>query len=110
MMPPLAEYLVLHTYLLGGGDHWATLVHWVYFLGSLVGVSLVARQLGAGRRGQTLAPLFAATLPSGILQASSAKNEWVLTFWLVALVYFGARFTQRPARADLIGMGLIKAT
>jgi hypothetical protein len=90
-LQPLAEYLMLHTYVLSGGDHFINLVAFAAFLGSVVGVSAVAGALGIGSRGQAFAPLVCATLPNGILQASGAKNDWLLAFWLVCLVYFVAR-------------------
>ncbi|MCW5979086.1 MAG: glycosyltransferase family 39 protein [Bryobacteraceae bacterium] len=91
MQPPLAEYLVLHTYILSGGDRFANLVQFGGFLACLVAVSLIAKALGAGRRGQIIAALFCATLPNGILQASGTKNEWLLAMWLAAAVCFAFR-------------------
>ncbi len=46
--PPWAEYAMLHLYILAGGDRLANLVQWVAMAVSLVGVSVIARQLGAG--------------------------------------------------------------
>src|SRR5205085_1870818 len=51
--------------------------------------------------------LFCATLPNGILQASGAKNDWLLTFWLVAMVYFAVR---RDAPYAGLALGLAVAT
>ena len=48
--PPWAEYAMLHLYILAGGDRLANLVQWVAMAVSLVGVSVIARQLGAGPR------------------------------------------------------------
>lgn len=93
--PPWAEFAILQFQVLTGGDHWANLVQWFAMLGSLVGVSLLAEELGADRRGQWLAAVFAATLPMGILQASSTQNDYVVSFWLVVLAVFAVRAMRR---------------
>src|ERR1700739_2550624 len=49
---PWAEYAMLHTYLLWGSDRFVNMVEFFSFIGSLVGVSLIAKCLGAGLRGQ----------------------------------------------------------
>ncbi len=89
--PPLAEYFMLHAYLLSGGDRFVNLVSWSAFCASILGVTAIAAALKADSRSQAFAALFCATLPSGILQASSAKNECLAAFWLVAIVYFALR-------------------
>jgi hypothetical protein len=104
-MPPLAEYCILHAYVLAGGDRFVNLVQWGGFMGSVMGVSLIAQALGARRRGQVLASVFCATLPNGILQASGAKNDCLLALWLVAMVFFALRFARHPNRADAIWAG-----
>jgi hypothetical protein len=91
MMPPLAEYFMLHTYVLSGGDRFVNLVQWFGMAGSLLAVSLVAGALGAGTRGRVLAVVFCATIPNGILQASGAKNDYLLALWLAAMTWFALR-------------------
>jgi 4-amino-4-deoxy-L-arabinose transferase-like glycosyltransferase len=88
MLQPFAEYFMLHLYLLAGSDRLVNLVQWFGCATSVLGVSLIAMHFGAGRRGQVLAALFCATLPNGILQASGAKNDYLLSAWLVAAVWF----------------------
>jgi hypothetical protein len=99
--PPLAEYLILHTYLLSGGDRLANLVQWFAFFASGVAASAVAADLGAARRGQFLAALFAATLPNGILQASGVKNDCVLTLWLTLAARYSLAWLRDSKMRDL---------
>lgn len=96
--PPWAEYAILHLYLMTGGDDLANLVQWVALLGCLAGTSLIARELGAGRRGQILAALVCATIPMGVLQASSTQNDYVVALWLVCLAHALLAARSRPDR------------
>ncbi len=106
-LQPLAEYMMLHTYVLTGGDRLVNLVAFLGFLGSIVAVSAIAAAMGLGAKAQAFAALFCATLPNGILQASGAKNDWLLTLWLVSMVYFAVR---RDAPFAGLSLGLALAT
>jgi hypothetical protein len=87
-MPPWAEFAITHFYVLSGGDRLANSIQWLSMLGSIVGVSLIAKQLGGNRDCQALASLVAVCLPMGILQASSTQADYVVTFWLVCFAYY----------------------
>jgi hypothetical protein len=84
-MSPAAEMGILHFYVLLGGDRLANFVEWFAMVGSLIGVSFIAKQLGANQVGQIFAAVFAATLPQGIAQASSTMTDYVVTIWLVCV-------------------------
>ncbi len=81
--PPGAEVWILNLYVLGGGDSLANFVAWSAMLGSLIGASLMAGQLGGGTRAQFLAAGCAASIPMGIVQASGTMNDYVVAFWCV---------------------------
>jgi hypothetical protein len=85
-MPPGAEEAVLNLYVLAGSDRVANFVDWFAFMGSLIGVSLIAGQLGGSRSAQMLSALLAATLPSVLAQTSSTMTDLVSAFWLVCAV------------------------
>jgi hypothetical protein len=103
--PPWAEFAIFHLHVLWDGDRLNSLGQWFSFLGSIVGVTLLAQSLGAGYRGQILAAVFCATLPQGILEASGSKNGYVLRFWLVAMIYYLLTFTRQPTLAHALGLG-----
>jgi hypothetical protein len=104
---PGAEFVLAHVRLLTGSDRWLNLLQWFCMVGSVVGCSLLARQLGAGRRGQWLAAAAATTLPMGLLQASSTQNDYVLAFTLVCLTSFVLETRGRqPQWRDAAWVGL----
>ncbi len=103
--PPWAEYAILHLFILWGGDRLANLVQWVSMVLSLVGVSLIARQLGAGTRGQLLATFVCATIPMGVMQASTTQNDYVAALWLVCLVSALLAIGARPGPLPVLGAG-----
>lgn len=90
-MPPFAEYAILHTRSLSGGDVLANSVQWLSMVGSLVSVGLVGRELGLSERARWMGVAFAATLPVGILQATTTQTDYVTTLWVVTAVYFALR-------------------
>lgn len=53
-----------------------------------MGVSLIAKQLGADWRGEVFAAVVCATIPMGILQGSSTQNDFAVAFWLVCLAHY----------------------
>jgi Dolichyl-phosphate-mannose-protein mannosyltransferase len=103
--PPWAEYAIMHLQILSGGDRLANLVQFFSLIGSAVGASLIAGQLGADSRGQLLAAVIVAAIPMGILQASSTQNDYVVTLWLVILAYACLVFKARPTWASAGGIG-----
>lgn len=94
--PPFAEYALLQSFLLTGDDGFFNLLQWSSMVGSVVGVSVIARQLGAASRGQVLSALYCAALPMGIVQSSSTQNGYVVAFWLVAFLVLLLAFKDRP--------------
>lgn len=86
--PPFAEFVIMHLQILSGGDRLANLVQWFSMVGCIIGVSLIAKQLGADSRGQIFAAVFCTSIPMGILQASSTQNDYVIAFWIVCLAHY----------------------
>lgn len=108
--PPGAEFLILQFQILSNSDQFSNLIQWFAMLSSALVLSLIARELGAGRTGQLFAAFLSVTIPMGILQASSTQNDYVAGFWLAAAVLFGLRCLRpdRPRQTwlDAVGAGL----
>jgi 4-amino-4-deoxy-L-arabinose transferase-like glycosyltransferase len=74
-------------------------------IGSIIGVSEIARLLGASPRGQLFSAAFAVTLPMGILQAPGTQNDYVTALWLVCMTE-SALAPQSRARSFQTGASL----
>lgn len=84
--PPFVELVDLNLFVLTGGDRLGGLARWCFLVGTLVGVSRVAAQLGGGARAQLVAAIAAVTLPGELLLTAGGKNGPVAAFFLVVLV------------------------
>jgi hypothetical protein len=84
---PGAEILLTHLQLLGGSDRFAPGLQWASMVGSVAGVSLIARKWDPGRSVQIGTAVIASSITMGVIQASSTQNDWVVTFWIVIFVY-----------------------
>ncbi len=104
--PPGAEILLLNLYLLAGDDRWLNFLQWFAMIGSVIGVSVLAKRLGAGTRAQLLAALIAATVPMGVLQSNSTQTDYVLTFWVICTAVFVWRAVFTEDKASVIWTGL----
>jgi len=85
---PWSEFTILNFQVLAGTDRLANLVQWFSMIGSAIGVTLIAKELGANRQGQIFTAVVSMTIPMGILQGSSTQNDYVITFWLVGFIYW----------------------
>ncbi|MEW6505318.1 MAG: glycosyltransferase family 39 protein [Chloroflexota bacterium] len=103
---PWTEYVHANLYALSGSDRFLNLVQWFSGVGVMLGVSLLARQLGAAPTGQILAAVFAVTLPMTMLQMTSTQNDLTVAFWLVCVAVFALEDLRSPSRAAQIALGI----
>jgi hypothetical protein len=82
MDPPLAEYVGTSLMILTGGDRWSNFVQFGALILTMVAASALARQLGAGKKGQLLAALLVLAIPTAFMQGSNTKNDIVAALWV----------------------------
>jgi hypothetical protein len=107
--PPFAEFAITHLQILSQSDRFANLVQWFAMIGSVIGVSLIAKEFNANLQGQIFAAVFCVTIPMGILQASSTQNDYAVSFWLVCLAYYilqTIKTENRPTIFFFVGSSL----
>lgn len=93
-MPVLSEFIGLNLLILSGGDHWHNLVQALFLLASCGLVSLLAQSLGGSPRAGWLGILFAILVPVVFFEASNAKNDIILTFFILVPVTIALRVWQ----------------
>ena len=103
---PFAEYAVLQTYLLAGTDRLVNLVQWFSYLNIAILVSLIAEELGAGKKGQFFATIFSITLPQALLQSTTTQNDLVFSSLALMSVYFLICFIQENNPIWIIPAGI----
>ncbi|MBL8012703.1 MAG: glycosyltransferase family 39 protein [Candidatus Omnitrophica bacterium] len=103
---PWAEYAIAQTYLLIHSDRMANLVQWASMSGSVIGVSVIAKQLGALRRDQILSALLCASIPMGILQATSTQNDYAAGFWAICIASFCLELLKNIRLSTVIWLSL----
>jgi hypothetical protein len=84
--PPLAEYMLLQTRLLSGGDSFYMIVQWLAMASSLASVYHITLMLLGSKRLAWFAALFAATLPIGIVESTSVQNDYITAALLLGFV------------------------
>ena len=85
-LAPLAEYNMLQLHVLSNTDRLDGYVQLLSAVVCVVGVSDIARQLGGNRRIQMAAAVLCATIPTGILEATSTENNFFAAAVAVALL------------------------
>lgn len=102
-LAPGAEYAILHLHLLGGSDRLAGFVQGYAFVGCMVASAFLCARFGLGRTAALCSALFVATIPMGILEASSTYVDYVVTFWVMSFACFTLR-PEEPGRANRLSL------
>ena len=102
---PWSEFAISHFQILSGSDRYANLIQWFSMIGCIICVSLISKQLGAFSRGQLFTAVLSVPFPLAILEATSTKNDYVVSFWLVCFVYFLMVLKTHVSLPYLLGAG-----
>jgi 4-amino-4-deoxy-L-arabinose transferase-like glycosyltransferase len=93
---PFSEYIILHLIILAKADRLSNLVQYFSMIGSLAGITLIAKYFHASRSTQIYTALIAVTIPMGVIQASNTQNDYVVTFWIICFIYTILKILKTP--------------
>jgi hypothetical protein len=117
VLPANAEILVLWHMAISGRNAGAPLVQAICWLGAILAVYRLARDVGARMRPALFAGLAYASLPGVVLQATTAQNDLTTTFFLLCTLLFARtglaerRFGDLAIAGSALGLALgTKAT
>jgi hypothetical protein len=82
---PFAEMSILQGRIISGDNMLMNLEQWFAYIGTTIGISLIAGHLGLGKKTQLVAALFFLTLPMAILQSSSTQTDLVEAFFIICM-------------------------
>ncbi|MBT3295781.1 MAG: hypothetical protein HN919_09825 [Verrucomicrobia bacterium] len=99
---PLAEFMILHLNILGGGDGWANMVQWFALVVAVAAVSRIATALGGSPRAGWLAAAVGVTIPMAILQATSTQNDLVVSAFILLFACYLLKVRQAPTLFNLM--------
>ncbi|WP_339889641.1 glycosyltransferase family 39 protein [uncultured Flavobacterium sp.] len=86
--PPFAEYFILNINVLNGNDYLSNSVELFFLVNILVVIYEILTKLKINLTNKLISILFALTIPSVLLQASTTKNDIVVAFFiLTSLLY-----------------------
>jgi hypothetical protein len=100
--PPNAEMLQAWTMALSGTDRFVQLVQWLSLVGIALAIFSLARLIDFQPRAAAFAAALFVVLPQPLLQAASAQNDLVVTFFLLAALTFGLRGLRDRSSGDLV--------
>ncbi len=92
-LSPLSEYNLAHIQLLSGTDRFDAWMQLTAAAVCVVGVSELVRLLGGSRWAQVVASVVCATIPSGVLLATSTENDYFAASTGVVLLVVTAAFS-----------------
>ena len=100
-MPVLSEFMGLNLLLLSAGDSWHNLIQTLFFVVSCGIVTLIVRSVGGTPRAQALSLIFVVFVPVLFLEASNAKNDIIISFFLLVPLLVGITIWTGRREASL---------
>lgn len=105
--PPLVEYMQLHIFILTNDDYFLNLIQLFSFIGCIIMVSLIVKELGYNFISQVTSSIVCLTIPMALLQSTSTKNELTVALLFITSVYLFVKLLKNIEWKIVAGLGII---
>lgn len=103
---PFSGYLVLHLFLLFGSDLAANLAQWFAMVLSVIVTFFIIQIYVKNFFSSLMGMVFCATIPMGIMQSTSATNDYMVSLWLLIMIFFLLKYKKKKNFYFIIGFGI----
>lgn len=104
--PPFSEYFILHINLINGNDYLSDSVQWLFLVMSVFALWGVLDFFQVSGFHKLLAAFLLITIPSVELQSSSAKNDIVCGFFVIAVLYYCLKSYYQTTLRNFMFLGI----
>lgn len=105
-MPPFAEYMLLHLYLIAGNDRLLFLSQWLAYVFLIYLSGIIFLQLGGDKKNQSAVRLLIATLPMAILQSVSTQTDLVTSVFVLISIYLSLNLAKSFSLNNFFWLGV----
>lgn len=104
--PPFSELVVGNELLLNRSDFFSNIIQLFYLVATMVLVCQIAKMAGFNKRYQLYTIIVALTVPSVLLEATTTKNDIVVSFFLIASFYYIWKFKSDKSWNNVLMIGI----
>jgi len=104
--PPFAELVIANIYLLTGSDLFSNSIQLFFLIASSFLIGQIARLSGFHKRHRLYTIIVALTLPAVLLEATTTKNDIVVSFFILGTLYYSLKLISSNNWYNLTMIGL----
>ncbi len=103
---PFSGFVIMHFMFLVNSDFLSNLVQWFAMVFCIMNVSLITKKLGGNLNTQLISALFCATIPMGILQSTGTQTDYVVSLWILSIVFFLISYLIDNKKKNVLGFAI----
>ena len=104
--PPFAEYFIMHVNSIQGNDYFANSIQLLFLFFLLFPLNTILKYFGIQRTIRLISFLFVLSIPSVLLQATTTKNDIVVSYFILTSILFLMNTYHKPILKNYFFLGV----